>query len=60
MLKKLLRESLLHFGYEIVRTEDGMTLAEGESVHLVLNSEFKRSHLPQKYLAPLLKAAGKS
>ena len=54
------RESLLHFGYEIVRTENGVTLAEGESVHLVLNSEFKRIHLPKKYLTPLLKAAGKS
>ena len=54
------RESLLHFGYEIVRPDDGKMLAEGESVHLVLNSEFKRIHLPKKYMAPLLKAAGRS
>ena len=54
------RESLLHFSYEIVRADDGKALAAGESVHLVLNSEFKRMHLPQKYLAPFLKAAGKS
>lgn len=54
------RESLLHFGYKIARAGDGTVLAEGESVHLVVNSEFKRIHLPKKYLAPFLKAAGKS
>jgi acyl-CoA thioester hydrolase len=54
------RGSLVHFGYAIVRAADGCLLAEGESVHLVLNFEFKRTSLPQKYLAPLLKAAGKS
>ena len=54
------RESLLHFGYEIVRAEDGKALAEGESVHIVVNSTFKRIHLPKKYMAPFLKAAGKS
>jgi acyl-CoA thioester hydrolase len=54
------RESLIHFGYAIVRAGDNTVLAEGESVHLVLNSKFKRTRLPQKYLTPLLKAAGKS
>jgi acyl-CoA thioester hydrolase len=54
------RESLLHFGYEIRRAEDGKALAEGESMHIVVNSEFRRIHLPKKYLDPFLKAAGKS
>ena len=54
------RGSVLHFGYEIVRPEDGKLLAEGESVHIAVNSKFERKHLPQKYLAPFLKAAGKS
>ncbi len=54
------RESLIHFAYEILRTTDNEVLAEGESVHLVLNAKFKRIHLPEKYLKPLLKAAGKS
>ncbi len=53
------RDSLLHFGYEVVREEDGTVLAEGETVHLVVDSEFKRIPLPQKYLGPFLKAAGK-
>jgi|SRR6516164_3576792 acyl-CoA thioester hydrolase len=54
------RESLLHFGYEIVRAGDEKMLAEGESIHIVMNSDFKRIHLPKKYMAPFLKAAGKS
>ncbi len=53
------RESLVHFGYEIVRQEDGALLAEGETVHLVLDREFKRMRLPEKYLVPFLQAAGK-
>ena len=54
------RGSVLHFGYEILRPEDGKVLAEGESVHISVNSKFERIHLPQKYLVPFLKAAGKS
>ena len=54
------RGSIVHFGYQIVRPNDGKLLAEGESVHLVLDSRFERMRLPQKFLAPFLKAAGKS
>ena len=54
------RDSLLHFGYEVLRDEDGTVLAEGESVHMVLDSQFKRTRLSQKYLPPFLKAAGRS
>ena len=54
------RDSLLHFGYEVVRDQDGIMLAEGETVHLVVDSEFKRIPLPQRYLASFLKAAGKN
>ena len=54
------RDSLLHFGYEIVRDEDGTVLAEGESVHMVLDRQFKRTRLSPRYLPSFLKAAGKS
>jgi acyl-CoA thioester hydrolase len=54
------RESLLHFGYEVIRDPDGILLAEGETVHIVVNSAFKRIHLPQKYLPAFCQAAGKS
>ncbi len=54
------RKSLLHFGYEVLRDEDGALLAEGETIHIVVDSGFKRIPLPQKYLPSFRKAAGKS
>jgi acyl-CoA thioester hydrolase len=54
------RDSLLHFGYEILRDADGCLLAEGESVHIVVNQEFKRVRFSQKYLPVFLKAAGRA
>jgi acyl-CoA thioester hydrolase len=54
------RDSLLHFGYEIVRATGETLLAEGETVHLVVDREFKRIPLQAKYLVPFLQAAGKS
>jgi len=56
---KNVRDSLLQFGYEIVRVEDGMLLAEGETTHIVVDSKFEKSALPQKYLKAFAKAAGK-
>ena len=56
---KNVRDSLLHFGYEIVRAEDGMLLAQGETTHIVVDSKFEKSSMPQKYLKAFAKAAGK-
>ncbi len=54
------RDSLLHYGYEVVRDADGVLLAEGETVHLVVDAGLKRVPLPDRYLSILLKAAGKA
>jgi len=54
------RESMLRFGYEILRDADLMLLAEGETVHLVVDANMKRKPLPKKYLLPFLQAAGQS
>jgi acyl-CoA thioester hydrolase len=54
------RDSLLHFTYEILRDGDGALLAEGETIHLVVDSDFKRMPLPEKYRSSFLSAAGKS
>jgi acyl-CoA thioester hydrolase len=50
------RESLLHFGYEVLRAEDSSLLAEGETTHIVVNSKFEKTVLPEKY-AKVLNAA---
>jgi len=53
-----LRGSLLRFQYEVVRKSDGRLLAEGESVHVVVGRDMKRTHLTEKYRAALQTAAG--
>jgi acyl-CoA thioester hydrolase len=56
---KNVRDSLLQFGYEIVRAEDGMLLAEGETTHIVVDSKFEKSSMSQKYLKAFSKATEK-
>jgi acyl-CoA thioester hydrolase len=54
------RDSLLQFAYEILRESDGTLLAEGETVHLVVDAKLKRTALPDKYRQRFLQAAGKA
>lgn len=49
---KNVRGSLLHFSYEVLRGEDGVVLAEGETTHIVVNSKMEKTQLP----AELVKA----
>jgi acyl-CoA thioester hydrolase len=56
---KNMRESLLHFSYEIVRASDHTLLAEGETTHIVVNSKFEKTPLPEKYLNAFQSAVGK-
>jgi acyl-CoA thioester hydrolase len=53
------RESLLHFGYEIIRVEDEALLAEGETTHIVVDSKFEKSAMPEKYLKAFAKASAR-
>jgi acyl-CoA thioester hydrolase len=46
---KNVRESLVHFGYELLRAGDGMLLAEGETTHIVTDSQMKTRAIPEKY-----------
>jgi acyl-CoA thioester hydrolase len=56
---KNVRESVVHFGYELVRAEDGQLLAGGETTHIVTDSQMKMMPLPEKYLKAFREAAGK-
>jgi acyl-CoA thioester hydrolase len=56
---KNVRESVIHFGYELVRVSDGALLAEGETTHIVTNAEMKIVELPQKYFIPFKAAVKK-
>lgn len=54
-----IRESVIHFGYELVRVEDGALLAEGETTHIVADAEMRKAALPEKYMKVFREAAAK-
>ena len=56
---KNIRESVIHFGYELVRASDGAVLAEGETTHIVADSQMRKTALPEKYMRVFREAAGK-
>ena len=53
----LVRGSIIKFAYRILRKQpDGVEpqlLAEGETVHVVCDEHFKRTHLPEQYATAL-------
>ena len=53
------RKSVIHFGYELRRAEDGALLAEGETTHIVTGPDMKVAALPAKYLKVFRAALGK-
>ena len=57
---KNLRESLVHFAYELLRAADGLLLAEGETTHVVIDREMKKTAIPEKYVAIFKHAMGVS
>ncbi len=56
---KKVRDSVIIFKYELTRVENGTLLAEGETTHIVTDSEMKVSTLPEKYLRVFRTAIGK-
>jgi len=56
---KNIRESVIHFGYELVRVEDGSLLAEGETTHIVADAQMQKTTLPEKYMKTFREATGK-
>lgn len=51
-----LRDSLIHFWYEVLRAEDRQLLAEGETVHIVINGDGQKVRFTEKYMKPFRKA----
>ena len=47
---KNVRESLIHFAYELVRASDGTLLAEGETLHIVTDRNMRTMPIPEKYV----------
>jgi acyl-CoA thioester hydrolase len=53
------RESVIHFGYELRRADGGTLMAEGETTHIVTDAEMKIAALPDKYMKVFRAALGK-
>jgi acyl-CoA thioester hydrolase len=53
------RESVIHFGYELLRPGDGTLLAEGETTHVVTDAQMKMRPLPEKYMKAFRAAVGR-
>jgi len=53
------RESMIHFGYELERASNGELLAEGETTHMVIDARMKAATLPPTFLKAFREAAGK-
>jgi len=56
---KAVRESVIVFAYELTRVTDGTLLAEGETTHIVTDSNMKVAGLPPKYLSVFRTAIGR-
>ena len=56
---KNVRESLIHFGYELIRAEDNTLLAEGETTHIVIDDKMQVTAMPEKYMKAFREAVGK-
>jgi acyl-CoA thioester hydrolase len=47
---KHVRDKVIRFGYELRNAANGVLLAEGETTHIVADSQMKPRALPEKYL----------
>jgi len=56
---KNVRESLIHFGYEVLRASDQTLLAEGETTHIVVGEDMQKKPLPEKYFLPFKEAVSR-
>jgi len=54
---KHVRSSFIQFSYEALRISDSVTLAEGETMHIVTDAAMNKRVLPEKYRAAFDAAA---
>jgi acyl-CoA thioester hydrolase len=56
---KAVREKVIVFSYELVRADNRTLLAEGETTHIVTDSQMQVAALPERYLSAFRAALGK-
>jgi acyl-CoA thioester hydrolase len=53
------RDSVIHFAYELLRASDEVLVAEGETTHIVTGPDMKTRTLPEKYMTAFRQAMRK-
>ena len=56
---KTVRESVIIFSYELLKADSEKLIAEGETTHIVTDSNMKVAELPKKYFTAFRAAIGK-
>jgi acyl-CoA thioester hydrolase len=57
---KNVRESVVHFTYQLLRAKDSALLAQGETTHIVTDAQMKVVPLPEKYLKIFRQVVGRN
>jgi len=55
-----LRSSLIQFAYEVLRADDSLLLADGESTHVAVNADMQKVPFPEKYMSVFRQATGRA
>jgi acyl-CoA thioester hydrolase len=50
---------VIHFGYELLRADDRLLIAEGETTHIVADAQMRKTVLPEKYMNAFREAVGR-
>ena len=56
---KNVRETFIHFGYELLRADDSTLLAEGETVHISTDRQGNKRPFPEKYMQAFKQAVAR-
>ncbi len=55
-----IRSVLIQFQYQVLRAEDGLLLADGESTHVSVNAKMEKTPFPEKYMSVFRRVAGRA
>lgn len=55
-----IRSVLIQFQYQVLRADDGLLLADGESTHVSVNANMEKTPFPEKYMSVFRRVAGRA
>jgi acyl-CoA thioester hydrolase len=55
---KYVRQSMVQFGYDLLRASDGEVLAEGDTTHILIDAQMNKVPIPEKCMKVFQEAMG--